>query len=318
MKPHDPRIAVTVLLLFLFCLVPLAAAAGDDMSRPAVLAPQSLLLGVAAAGDAVIAVGERGHVLRSTDEGHNWQQIIVPTRATLTAVTFADALHGWAVGHDQTILKTVDGGLSWQLVYRDTDEAPPLLDLYFLDAERGFAVGAYGSFFSTGDGGQNWEKHWISEDDFHLNQIRAVNGTIFIAAEAGLVYRSDDQGETFSALMPDYEGSFFGLLPLNDSRLLLFGLRGHLFRSADLGATWELLDTGTEAGLTCGLRLRDGTLIVAGLSGALLVSRDDGRSFLSRQEADRKGFSQLLETMSGEILAVGDFGVTLLPRALFR
>lgn len=318
MKSYDPRIAVTALLLFLFCLVPLAAGAGAEMSRPAVLAPQSLLLGLATAGDAVIAVGERGHVLRSTDEGHSWQQVIVPTRATLTAVTFADALHGWAVGHDQTILKTVDGGLSWQLAHQDTDEAPPLLDLYFLDAARGFAVGAYGSFFSTSDGGQSWEKRWISEDDFHLNQIRAVNGTIFIAAEAGLVYRSDDQGETFTPLLPDYEGSFFGLLPLNDNRLLLFGLRGHLFHSDDLGETWEPLETGTEAGLTCGLRLHDGTLLVAGLSGALLVSHDDGRSFFSRQEEERKSFSQLLETLGGEILAVGDFGVTLLPRTLLR
>jgi len=86
----------------------------DSANQPAEIAPlaaTSLLLDLAQAGDRLVAVGERGHVLLSDDEGVTWRQAkSVPTRAMLTAVYFADGEYGWAVGHDETILNTVDGG----------------------------------------------------------------------------------------------------------------------------------------------------------------------------------------------------------------
>ncbi len=316
------RITTSHHIFGLICLLILTMGpihvSADNTSVPARLAPESLLLGAARAGEDLIVVGERGHLLRSTDLGKSWQQIIVPTQATLTAITFIDTQHGWTVGHDLTILKTTDGGQNWQLVHQDIDEQPPLLSVLFLDINRGFALGAYGTFLETDDGGMTWEQRWISEGDFHLNAIAAVGDHLFIAAEAGIVYRSDDQGETFIELTPDYSGSFFGILPLKDTSLLLFGLRGHLFRSDNLGENWQQLPTNTEAGLTTGLKLKDGTLLVAGLSGTLLVSEDHGQRYSVRQDPDRKGFSKLLETADGKVLAVGDFGVTLLPESLLR
>jgi len=317
-RPMKTHHIVGLICLLIVTMVPIPAANADNSSRMAPLASRSLLLGAATSGDAVIVVGERGHLLRSNDQGNSWEQIIVPTQATLTSVTFIDTQHGWAVGHDLTILKTTDGGQSWQLVHQDIDEQPPLLSVFFLDINRGFALGAYGTFLETDDGGMTWEQRWISEDDFHLNAMTAVGDHLFIAAEAGIVYRSDDQGETFIELTPDYSGSFFGILPLKDTSLLLFGLRGHLFRSDNLGENWQQLPTDTEAGLTTGLELKDGTSLVAGLSGTLLVSKDHGQSYSVRQDPDRKGFSKLLETADGGVLAVGDFGVTLLPQSLLR
>lgn len=306
--------AALVLLLFVLPLPPASAAT----SEPAPLATSSLLLNMDHAGAAIIAVGERGHVLRSDNHGESWRQILVPTRATLTAVLFIDAEHGWAVGHDQTILQTTDGGNSWRLVYQDLDESPPLLDLYFFNRDKGYAIGAYGTFLETRDGGETWEQRYISEDDFHLNQIRRVGNALFIAGEAGMVYRSTDDGATFTELIPGYAGSFFGLLPLDRDSLLLFGLRGHLFRSDDSGETWRDISVDSIAGLSSGLRLADGTLIVAGLAGTLLVSRDDGQTFVLVEETDRRGFSRLLQTRTGRVLAVGDFGVDILPSDLFN
>ena len=40
----------------------------------------------------------------------------MPTSVTLTAVRFADAQHGWAVGHGGVILATQDGGEQWTLL----------------------------------------------------------------------------------------------------------------------------------------------------------------------------------------------------------
>lgn len=304
---------IIMLSLLIICSFSTLAIGGEN-SIIAPLANRSLLLDVQSVEDVLIAVGERGHILISEDSGSSWNQVQVPTRATLTGVYFIDRQNGWVVGHDQIILRTRDGGKNWELVYENAESESPLLDVYFLDAEHGYAIGAYGQFLETFDAGSSWKGRWISEDDFHLNKITAIGSQLYIAAEAGFVYRSDDGGKNWIGLSPDYEGSFFGILPLGNSSLLLFGLRGNLFRSDNAGEDWVKISTVTEASLTDGIRLNDGSLVISGLAGAFLISRDNGHNFSLYQDPDRKGVSSLLQTPDGDIVAVGDFGVTKLPQ----
>ncbi len=299
-----------IFLIFFGSCYSVSSATEGENSVIAPLATHSLLLDIKRADSALIAVGERGHILISEDNGNSWQQQLVPTRATLTGVYFPDRLHGYAVGHDQVILRTRNGGVSWELLYEDIEAETPLLDLYFLDQQHGFAIGAYGLFLETFDAGNSWSKRFISEDDLHLNKIIKIGDSLFIAAEAGVAYRSDDDGENWISLTPDYNGSFFGILPITGDRLLLYGLRGHLFHSEDAGETWEQIEKATEASLTAGLRLNDGRIVIAGMAGVLLVSDDDGQSFELQQDPERRGYSSLLQSADGAIVAVGDFGVT--------
>ncbi len=287
-------------------------ASGSETAVIAPLATRSLLLDAQRVENTLIAVGERGHILISEDNGDSWSQSQVPTRATLTGIYFSDRLNGWVVGHDQVILRTRDGGKTWELVYENREAESPLLDIIFLDNKHGYAIGAYGQFLESFDGGSSWEGRWISEDDFHLNKIIAIGEQLFIAAEAGCVYRSEDQGQKWTLLETGYQGSFFSIFPAENGRLLLFGLRGHLYRSDDAGETWTEVETGTEASLTSGLQLEDGTIVIAGLAGALLTSQDNGDSFNFLQDPERKGFSKLMQAADGNIIAVGNFGVAKL------
>ncbi len=299
-----------------------------ELSVKAPLASRSLLLDGVSVDGLVVAVGERGHILVSENQGQSWRQADVPTQATLTGVFFHDRSLGWAVGHDAIILRTKDGGENWQRLYYAPEEERPFLDVWFRDAENGFAIGAYGLFLTTADGGDTWSPHEIGGQDvfsdeydefgaggdLHLNHIaRSGAGDLYIAAEAGTIYRSDDDGETWISLPSPYRGSYFGTLPLENDSLLLFGLRGHMFRSEDAGQTWEEIETATEAMLTDGLWLADGTVIIAGLGGVLLVSRDDGRSFTLRQQADRQGIATVVEAGDGTLILIGEFGLTTLP-----
>ena len=308
-------------------LAMLARAAGDLVDHPADAAPlaaRSLILDLARAGERMVAVGERGHVLLSDDQGASWRQAkSVPSRTMLTAVTFADAQHGWAVGHDEIIVNTVDGGETWTRSHYAPESQQPLLDVYFADRSRGIAVGAYGAYFTTSDGGQSWQGQKFAArplplapgqsaddipPDYHLNRIAASGSHLYIAAEAGQIYRSDDAGATWITLRSPYNGSFFGLLPLDGDSLLIFGLRGHLFRSNDAGQTWSLIDVGTKAMLTDGARLGGSSLALVGLSGSVLVSKDAGASWSLRQQPDRKGLSAVLAGPAGELIAVGEGG----------
>ena len=301
------------------CLLPFGAANAEPAVQ-ARLAPKSLLLDGASAGSRLVVVGERGHVLVSDDGGGNWKQAQVPVRALLTAVHMHDKRLGWAVGHDALILRTEDGGLNWSVVHHAPEEERPLLDVWFRDERNGFAVGAYGYFLSTSDGGRTWKPRTIDKDDFHLNAIvPAGAGRLFIAGEAGAIYRSDDDGSTWRKLSSPYSGSWFSALALNADRLLLFGLRGSMYRSGDGGESWARVRTSTKAALTGALRVKPGLLLVTGLEGALLVSRDGGRSVSTDPKfkplTSRLGISKALALSGGRVLLLGEFGARRLPGA---
>ena len=231
------RIALAGLLAALLGTPSLTPAGADDPTPPDdPLAVESLLLDAAVAGPRVVAVGERGRVIVSADGGESWKLARTPTRALLTAVHLHDERSGWAVGHDAVILRTRDGGETWQLVHQAPEEERPLLDVWFRDEHRGFAVGAYGFFLATDDGGDTWSARAISQDDYHLNALAPAGAKrLYLAAEAGVAYRSDDDGETWVELSPPYLGSWFGALALDADAVLLTGLRGHLFRSPGRG-----------------------------------------------------------------------------------
>ena len=302
--------------------------ADDAANKPAEIEPLaagSLLLDLAQAGSRLVAVGERGHVLLSDDQGVTWRQArSVPTRVMLTAVFFADNQYGWAVGHDETILNTVDGGETWTRSHFAPEAQQPLLDLWFANRVSGIAVGAYGAYFTTNDGGRTWAsakfapppvKSQSTDDipqDYHLNRIIGVGNRLYIAAEGGQLYRSDDRGAHWRALPSPYEGSFFGLVPIRGEGLLVFGLRGHLYRSADGGETWTQLESHTSAMLTDGMAINDLRVVIGGLAGVLLVSGDAGETFRLTQQDDRKGISALLPGPAGAVVVAGEGGVRVL------
>ena len=301
------------LVILLALITPGRPCAGEAVQAP--LATESLLTDGAGAGSRLVVVGERGHVLVSTDGGGSWKQARVPVRALLTAVHMHDERTGWAVGHDAVILRTDDGGETWRLVHQAPEEELPLLDVWFRDDRTGFAIGAYGYFLVTRDGGDTWASRTISEDDFHLNALAPAgsNGKasqrLYIAAEAGVAYRSDDGGETWRELPSPYAGSWYGVLALNDDELLLMGLRGHLYRSGDAGETWTQVPTGTNATLTGAIRLPTGVILVTGLEGSVLTSRDGGLSVSSRRLRSREGISAAVSLAHGGALLIGEFGV---------
>ena len=277
------------------------------------LAEKSLLLDGAAVESRYIAVGERGHILVSTDYGANWKQSKVPTCSLLTAIHMHDDQLAWVVGHDAIILRTEDGGNSWKLVHHAPENEQPLLDVWFRNSQQGFAVGAYGYFLETDDGGETWNQRYISEeDDYHLNAITPAGDTrMYIAAEAGNIYRSDDLGESWYKLESPYVGSWFAIHANNENEIILAGLRGNLFRSLDGGASWVQSPTQTRAMLTDIVKLPSNQLLVTGLEGTLLVSDSLVNDVSDNSLVSRSGISTALPIMGDDVILIGEFGIRL-------
>lgn len=315
---NPPRAALpcpssAVALLVVGCLAalqPARAAPAPEFSEPAPLAPRSLLLGVARAGEALIAVGDRGHILRSTDEGRTWTQRPVPTRAMLTGVSFPDPTHGWAVGHDGVILATTDAGRTWQRQDDGADLDTIYFDVLFLDPTRGFAVGAYGKFAATTDGGRTWTPGHPTEEDIHYNRLtRSPAGALALAGEAGAVLISRDAGASWTRAELPYDGTLFGVLALDEQRLVAYGLRGHIFLSTDGGATWSSRSSEAKVLLMAAVRGADGAPLLAGQGGNFFSGTGPDLRFTRWQPADfGTGVSDLLLTTDGALLTVGEAG----------
>lgn len=284
-------------------------------TQPAATGPRiakALLLDAARAGERIVAVGERGIVLYSDNEGASWSQGAVPVDETLTSVNFADAKHGWATGHDAVILATEDGGANWALQHIDPSLDVPLLDVYFQSPTSGYAVGGRGNLFRTTDGGKTWVNQVVltrDEFDSHLFQIsRATSGSYFMASEQGVLYRSDDGGSNWTQLDSPYRGSFFGLTTTPSGRVIAFAMLGHVAVSDDNGATWRMVVTGTDKSFMSATVSAAGAVVLAGLDGAIAVSRDNGDSYELRSQPDRRKIARLLQKRDGTWLAFGEGG----------
>jgi photosystem II stability/assembly factor-like uncharacterized protein len=313
-------------------------APAKALDRPAMVSAKASRLAMLAAvrvGKRVVAAGERGTVVFSDDGGSNWRQAQVPTSVSLTAMQFVDANLGWAVGHMGVVLHSADSGETWakqldgiraaRLVLDDAQERgdaraiadaerlvadgadKPFFDLCFIDDHTGFIVGAYNLIFRTDDGGRKWtpwQAHVGNSNPkgLHLYGVRAVGGALFIVGEQGLLLRSEDRGEHFTALTSPYAGSWFGLLADQDG-VVVFGLRGNAYRSDDLGNSWRQLPTGTPVTISAGLRTADGRLLLATQAGQLLISGDRGASFAPLAGAAGLPLAAVTEAPDGLVLA---------------
>jgi len=282
-----------------------------ENSEVAPLAARAALLDVARAGDHLVAVGEHGIVVISRDDGQTWAQSVVPARTLLTAVSFADAHHGWVVGHEGVILSTLDGGVTWQRQDDGKNTDTVLLDVNFLDSKTGFAVGAYGRYLSTTDGGKTWMQGKPADEEVHYNRlIRGESDTLYLAGESGTLQVSQDRGKKWRKVEVPYDGSLFGALPLDRDNLVVYGLRGHIFRSDDQGAHWEPENSETKVLILCGLRLRSGLVVLAGQSGNFFISRDAAHTFESwKPEELGTAVSGMIEGVDGTLITVGEAGV---------
>lgn len=291
-----------------------------------------MLLALCRAGSSLVAVGERGTILRSDDDGRQWQQVSAPVSVSLTGVTTPDGRRCWACGHGQVVLRSDDGGQHWQTVFDGPRAAQvelaaarasghaeairtaerwvkegadkPFLDLHFFDADHGLVVGAYGAVFATDDGGKTWRSRRTDVPNpaaRHLYRLQTRGDALWLVGEQGALYRAPRRDAAFVPVALPYNGSLFGLVG-SGSALLVFGLRGNLWRTTDDGVSWQRVSMPAPVTLTAGTRLRDGSLVVADEAGKLLRSTDDGATFTLMNLPRGAAFTDALATAEGALL----------------
>ena len=132
--------------------------------------------------DRIIAVGSGAAIIWSDDYGINWNSIYKPAGISrfvgFTSVQFVSSNIGYIAGSRSTMLKTVDGGTSWDIIPIPGNST--ISDLYFHTENKGVILRS-GKVFRTLDGCQTWDSIPLQGSN-----IDFVNDTM------GFIWRKND------------------------------------------------------------------------------------------------------------------------------
>jgi photosystem II stability/assembly factor-like uncharacterized protein len=332
----------------------IAGEFADVLDTPAIrsdLAAQATLTGLTQAGERLVAVGQRGHILYSDDAGQHWQQAQVPVSSDLVAVHFPKPQQGWAVGHDGVVLHSSDAGQTWgrqldgrqvgpimleyyeQQLAKQPDDADlqarvaeaqrmvdegadkPFLDVWFENDQVGYIVGAFNLIFRTDNGGLKWTPLLERTDNpsvLNLYALRPVGDDLFVVGEQGLVMKLDRASGRFHATPIPYNGTFFGITG-KPGAALVFGLRGNVFRSTDGGMSWNKIDLGLPLSITASSVTVDGRIVLVSQAGHVLVSTDDGANFYLQPHTALAPVAAAQVATGGSLVLAGTRGLRQLP-----
>lgn len=176
--PHNGRILLLLCCFFATTSLPAsaqqptgAAIEATPGTRPASIqllttGPHTSLRGLSAVNDKIIWVsGSAGTIGKSIDGGNTWTWITVPgyEKRDFRDIEAFDAKTAiiMAIDTPADILKTIDGGKNWKLVYENTTPGMFLDAMEFRNNTSGIVIGdpINGKFFiaQSFDGGDSWQ-----------------------------------------------------------------------------------------------------------------------------------------------------------------
>ena len=226
-------------------------------------------------------------LLRSTDDGRSWS-VVGPAhgrnrlQVVSTQVVLAWAGSGTVPNPDGRLLRSADAGASWND-----------LGTVFPRGTGSFSVAAPAIVFSADptadvwrslDAGATWTRVLDAPFVGFSNQFALatpVPGTAYLAYGHGLIFKSQDLGNTWAQISNGYGADLDDVALLDDDTLVAVGIDGTVLRTDDGGRNWDIADDGIESqhDLVAVQALNDSIVYTVTRLGTLLGSLDAGRSW---------------------------------------
>jgi photosystem II stability/assembly factor-like uncharacterized protein len=111
---------------------------------------------------------------------------------------FADQMNGWTIGNSGIILRTSDGGNSWEV--QESETTVSLRCIYFVNAQKGWIGGGNNSIGLTINGGSTWSwQHPAGESRRTFMSMSFVDEhTGWIVDNYGGILHTEDGGTTWT------------------------------------------------------------------------------------------------------------------------
>jgi photosystem II stability/assembly factor-like uncharacterized protein len=226
---------------------------------------------------AVGDISPEGGPLLRTTDGGNSWQVIARITEVFSAIQFLNTSTGWMAGYAGRIERSDDGGRTWK-TQRVEREGEVFNSLYFLDTQRGWAAGGRGLLCRTTDGGNSWQQLATNRvEDFWAVRFASPERG-WIVGEDGLILATTDGGNSWIQQKSAITKALLGLTILPTGALVAVGESGTILRSED-GGTWQTVGSGTTEMLNAVAASDKDSLWVVGSGGATLRSGDGGKSW---------------------------------------
>ncbi len=226
----------------------------------------------------VIAIRPSGQIALSVDAGQTWR--IAYDRlgqVGLSNTTMANASVGLVVGNSGLILRSSDGGASWNPVASGT--LANMRAVGCLTATVCVAAGGFvdGGLLRSTDGGATWVA-LPSPAAGLASSVRAIkrfsDSIAFIAADNGL-WRSADAGLAWTRVYTAGQGTQQDVSFNGAGTGIAVGYDG-ILRSTDQGLTWAALSVPAPSYLNAVTWISATTVLVGGDGGAILRNMQAG------------------------------------------
>ena len=246
------------------------------------------------------AVGQ-GYLLHSGNGGRYWAPLLTVGQPLLHDVGFRGASLGLAVGDGGLILRTTDGGQSWNEVQSNT--AADLRTVALGDGGMAIAAGFGGALRSL-DGGVTWNLV-DAGDMYYLGAAASGTNRAWLVGAGGIIRTTTDGGSSWksqsSGTTEDLRGVFF----ISASRGWIAGTGGTLLYTEDGGITWLPRSAGIGASLNSLYFVSPSNGWVVGSEGTILRTEDAGLSWVAESNLSTDELLDVSFSVAGQGCAVG-------------
>jgi photosystem II stability/assembly factor-like uncharacterized protein len=256
----------------------------------------------------LIAIGEFGTILRSSNSGISWEFINSPTSEYLNSISFPGPSKGYIVGSKGTILTSSDGGYSW-IKKNNYFGVNNLTQVFFINEHVGWIVGHNNTLIHTTDGLDSW----------HFQQVpgyESMDNVFFLTENIGwginisgdLLFKTSDGGETWDTLAEFPWKNLTSLCFINQYEGWLTSGYGDIFKTSDGGNNWQQIEVSDNS--LWRISMTDSYIgCVIGLGGEILMTSDGGLNWW--QVVDFNHFFRSLRVKNEYAYIVGFYGVIL-------
>jgi photosystem II stability/assembly factor-like uncharacterized protein len=241
----------------------------------------------------------------------NWELLVPSTTSNqMVSLYFIDEYTGWSVGEYGTIIKTTDGGNTWNIC--EIDILTDLLDVHFSTESTGFVVGEDGLILKTTNGGGSWIK-LDNEFSNNLNRVKFCNEeTGWSIGEKGLILHTTDGGTTWLRQLSVSDDDLFGIDIIGQQKVIIVGDNNTILLTENDGADWELIEytpleqdetykdvyfINDSTGWICGETKSDVTIMDK--NGCILATTNGGKNWTDKSKINSL---EVVGLLSGNIL----------------
>ncbi|MDQ4120107.1 MAG: YCF48-related protein [Acidobacteriota bacterium] len=257
-----------------------------------------------------------------------WRKQPSGTMAWLHAIYFLDAKRGWIAGSNGTLLTTTDGGESWKIAPKPSEDN--LRDVFFADEKNGWLLAdrdifklkspgeARSILLRTTDGGLSWERTGVFpisktvSPQFTRLLVSEDRTTVWVIGEMGSLYRLENE-QIWQKQAPPTRFLLRGGAIFNQNEAVLIGAGATILHTADGGSNWR------EARVWAGENARFNSVFFAtrslgwavGVGGRIFASFDGGKTWRGQNSPVAADLFDVRFVTPNEGWAVGDGGALL-------